>query len=144
MSDDKLSNDQRRVLAVVRRMPGASGGAIEWAMIGGEFKNGLPVATNIGVLSPELFAKAKKGGSRAGELGQRVVKRSGARFSLSGDSSEVGYWPVASGGVRAVPVPGGERVEVVSHGVAKSEGSGVLNASAVGAGVGELADWLED
>lgn len=141
---DKLSKDQRRVLGVIRRMPGASGGAIEWAMIGGEFKNGLPVATNIGVLSPELFAKAKKGGSRASELSQQVVRRVGARFSLTGDSSEIGYWPVSSGGARAVPVPGGERVEVVSRGVAKSEGSVVLDASAVGAGVAELSGWLED
>ena len=137
----RLTKDQIAVLRIIRLLPGASAGAIEWFAIGGGFKNGLPVATNLGVVDPTQFAKAKKSGSRAAEIGQQVVRRKGARFSLTGDSTEVGYWPV-TGGVRSVPVPAGERVEV-SAGMAVADGSSVLNGQAMSDRLSEF-DYLED
>lgn len=126
MSDESLTEDELKVLAVIRANPGFTAGALEWAYLGGQFKNGVAVPTNLGVVDPKVFVKAKKAGSRASKLaaGQSVLKRKGAVATLA-SSYDLGYWPVV-GSVRVsapvgrpVAVKAGESVEV-SAGVAKS------------------------
>ncbi len=141
MSNSEKTGDQLNVLAMIRKYPGASAGALEWAMLGGRFQNGKPVATELGRVKPKTFAKAKKAGSRASELGQSVIKRRGARFALSDDPGrEYGYWPVGASAepvrepVIRVSAPPSERVPV-AQGEAKTISAESMAAKIVDLGL---------
>jgi len=134
----KVTEDQQKVLRLIKKAPGLSAGSLEWLYLGGQVKNGKPVPTNLGVVDPDVFTKAKKAGSRASELaaGSTVFKK-----KISG-SHEIGYWPVVFGtGVTRVSTPTGRDVSVVA-GIANTER--VLGPDGVASERAALDSYLED
>lgn len=94
----KLTRNHEFALSVIKSNPGCTAGGLEWMALGGRFDiNGNAVPTNLGVVDPVLFAKAKKLGSRASELaaGQNVFRRQSATYRLLPNDGQRGYWPVA-------------------------------------------------